>query len=77
MRILIVGAGMYVTGRNNTGTGTILSSIAQYSKTSQVDEVVIVARSSENEAVIKKETQRINQTIKSNLKTSFELSNLT
>jgi len=72
MRILIVGAGMYVTGRNNTGTGTILSSIAQYSKTSQVDEVVIVARSSENEAVIKKETQRINQTIKSNLKTSFE-----
>ncbi|MGY8952282.1 MAG: hypothetical protein ACKVJP_02815, partial [Flavobacteriales bacterium] len=25
MKILIVGAGMYVTGRNNSGTGTILS----------------------------------------------------
>jgi|TARA_B110000091_G_C13814808_1_gene477113 predicted dehydrogenase len=72
MKILIVGAGMYVTGRNNSGTGTILSSIAQYSKSSIVDEVVIVARNHENASVIQTETDRINNTIDSNLKTRFE-----
>ncbi|MBD80083.1 MAG: hypothetical protein CL840_14315 [Crocinitomicaceae bacterium] len=72
MRILIIGAGMYVTGRNNTGTGTILSSIAQYSKLNEVEEVVVVARSKKNAAIIEKETNRINQTINSQLKTSYE-----
>lgn len=63
---------MYVTGRNNTGTGTILSSIAQFSKTANIKEVVVVARSQENASVVKAETERINKTINSSLNTSYQ-----
>lgn len=72
MRILIVGAGMYVTGRDNTGTGTVLSSIAQFSKTSDISEVVVVARSAANAAIIEQETKRINDTINSSLKVTYQ-----
>ena len=37
MKILIIGAGMYVTGRDNTGVGTILSSIAESSKNINIE----------------------------------------
>jgi predicted dehydrogenase len=72
MRILIVGAGMYVTGRHNTGTGTILSSIAQFSKKQKVSEVVIIARNPENDRVIEDVRNRINATINSELKVSYK-----
>lgn len=71
MKILIVGAGMYVTGRDNTGPGTILSSIAQFSKENHVEEVVVTARKSENEAVVEECKTRINQTLGSDLNISY------
>jgi len=71
MKILIIGSGMYVTGRNQTGKGTILSSIAQFSKKNKITEVIIAARSSKNKIIVKQETERINKEINSNLKTSY------
>ena len=71
MKILIIGAGMYVTGRNQTGTGTILSSIAQFSKTNPIEKIVIAAKSKSNNDIVKQETRRINQTINSSIETSY------
>ena len=41
MKILIIGAGMYVTGRDNTGVGTILSSIAESSKNINIENISV------------------------------------
>ena len=70
MRLLIVGSGMYVTGRDGTGTGTILSSLAQFSKSSVI-EVVVVSKSKESAAAVAEATRRINALLKSVLKVSF------
>ena len=48
MKILVLGAGMYVTGRNNSGNGTVLSSLVQLSKQLTISEIVIVARKPKN-----------------------------
>ena len=37
MKIIVIGAGMYVTGRHNSGVGTILSSLSQLSKETLID----------------------------------------
>ncbi len=71
MNILIVGSGMYVTGRNGTGTGTILSALAQFSKTNTITEVVVVSKSLESENEVSQATIRINKLLKTNLKVSF------
>ena len=70
MTILVLGAGMYVTGRNGTGTGTILSSLAQTSKEMSI-EVIVASKSKSSEAPVKEAVQRINQKIKSNLSVRF------
>ena len=73
MNILILGSGMYVTGRNGTGTGTILSSLAQTSKSMQIDEVIVVSKSKSSEAHVAEAMQRINKKLNSDLKVSFVL----
>ena len=72
MRVLVVGAGMYVTGRRGTGTGTILSSLAETSKTLNIEEVVVVARHRGNRAVVEDAVARINKTIGSDLDVGYE-----
>lgn len=71
MKILIVGAGMYVTGREGTGTGTILSSLAESSKDLPIAEVVVVAKSPANAAVVAEAAARINTTIGTALKVRY------
>jgi hypothetical protein len=39
MKIIVIGAGMYVTGRNNSGVGTVLSSLSQLSKEMKIEKV--------------------------------------
>ena len=63
MKILVVGAGMYVTGRGGTGIGTVLCSIAETSRTLPIEEVTVVARASENRAVVDEAAERINRTL--------------
>jgi glutamyl-tRNA reductase len=59
MKILVVGAGMYVTGRHGTGVGTILASLAEASRHQTVDEVLVVARSPDNAKHVADAVQRI------------------
>ncbi len=73
MNILILGSGMYVTGRNGTGTGTILSSLAQTSMSMKIDEVIVVSKSTSSEAHVKEAMQRINKKLNSNLNVRFVL----
>lgn len=67
MRILIVGAGMYVTGRHGSGAGTVMAALAQASKRMPIEEVVIVARASENARDVADAAIRINGLVGSKL----------
>lgn len=62
---------MYVTGRNGTGNGTILSALAELSKTTTFGKVVIAALSNKNEAVVKETTKKINDLLSTNLNTQY------
>lgn len=70
LKILVVGTGMYVTGRNKTGVGTIFSSIAQISKEIPV-ELIVVARSESGKQDVIDSLNRINSTINSDLKAEY------
>ncbi len=71
MKILVVGAGMYVTGRHGSGTGTILSSLAEFSKQHSVQKVTIIANRPENESEIKTQTSRINTKLETDLNVEY------
>jgi predicted dehydrogenase len=46
MKVVILGSGMYVTGKGQSPTGTILASVMQVSKQSPVDSIHILSKSS-------------------------------
>lgn len=71
MKILVVGAGMYVTGRENSGVGTILSSLCEASKKLPIDLVTVVARSKKNKDVVLSIVKRINSIIGSSLNVDY------
>ena len=71
MKIQVLGAGMYVTGRNNSGVGTVLSSLIQTSKETLIEEIVVVARSKENQAVVEDTARRINGILKTKIDVSY------
>ena len=71
MKILVVGAGMYVTGRGGYGNGTVLSALAQTSKNISIAEVVVVARSTDNKRIIATTLQQINDMLNTNLKIKY------
>lgn len=74
MRILVVGAGAYVTGRGTEGLGTVLPALAQHSKRSPIDEVVVRATRESNAAVVRKSTDEINHRLGSTLSVRYETS---
>ena len=59
MRILVVGSGMYVTGRKGTGNGTILASLIQLAKQQKLLEIVIVSKSATSAAHVQEATANI------------------
>ncbi len=67
MKILVIGAGMYVTGRHGTGEGTILASLAQTSREIQLERVDVIARNPANAAAVAEAMARINHRISSHL----------
>lgn len=71
MKILVVGAGMYVTGRHGTGEGTILASLAQASKDIQIEGVDVIARNPANSHLVEEAQDRINCRIGSDLKVKY------
>lgn len=73
MKILIIGAGMYVSGRNETGSGTLLSSLAQISKKMLITGVTVVATKASNADEVDRAVQRINDAIGSNLIVNYQV----
>lgn len=72
MNILVIGAGMYVTGRNNSGVGTVLSSLFQTSKEINIDKITIVAKSQENASMIDEVSNDINNKLKTNVDVNYK-----
>src|SRR5438067_1374393 len=60
MRVLVVGAGMYVTGRRGSGQGTVLASLAQASRELSLDQVDVLARDPANAEYVAAATREIN-----------------
>ena len=71
MNLLIIGAGMYVTGRQNNGTGTILSSIAECSKNYNIEKITIVSKSEKSKGDVDLAIDRINGILKTKIEASF------
>lgn len=60
MKVLVIGAGMYVTGREGTGEGVIMASLAQSSKHHLLEEVVVAAKSRTGDSNVHEAAARIN-----------------
>lgn len=71
MRVLVVGSGMYVTGREGSGVGTIMAALCQYSLVSDLSEIVVVSRSKSSAGAVTESVQRINGILGSGLKATF------
>jgi predicted dehydrogenase len=71
MNVLVIGAGMYVTGRNESGVGTILSSLVQSSKNIDINKITIVARSDNNKIDVDDASKRINEILKRDIEVEY------
>ena len=71
MKILVVGAGMYVTGRGTSGIGTILPALAQFSRHNKVESVTIAATRPEAESGVAEAVQRVNGILGSSLRVTY------
>ena len=63
MRVLVIGAGAYVTGRGTGGPGTVLPALAEASRTLPLDEVTICATRADDEAEVAAATARVDQAL--------------
>lgn len=70
MKALVVGSGMYVTGRDGTGHGTVLAALAEYSKTNPVSVHVYSSRTQSRKPV-EEATRRINGILGTDLQAEF------
>lgn len=71
MKVLILGSGMYVTGKDHSKTGTILSSVLQSSKTLPIDEVRIVSYSKSSEKHTLESARYTNELLGTEVPVSF------
>ncbi|MCC6715169.1 MAG: hypothetical protein IT496_08045, partial [Gammaproteobacteria bacterium] len=72
MRVLVLGAGMYVTGRDGSGNGTILSALFQYARRSPVSQVTVVARSQDNGPKVAEAAERMARLLRIRLAVSYQ-----
>lgn len=71
MRILVVGAGMYVTGRGTGGPGTVLASLVQASKVLPIENALVVATRQDNAAQVRKATEALNALLGARLQVEY------
>jgi len=71
MRILVVGAGMYVTGRGTKGFGTVLPALAQYSRQHELSRVTVAATRPESESGVAEAVAGINRQLGSQLRVDY------
>ena len=69
--MLIVGAGMYVTGRGTSGLGTVLPALAQISRLLEIGSVTVVATQPENADVVRKGASLINRALGTSLPVEY------
>lgn len=71
MKILVIGAGMYVTGRNGTGHGVVLAALAQISRGYPIEQVLVVARRPESVEDVAEASSRLNALLGSRLRVDY------
>lgn len=72
MNVLVIGAGMYVTGRNNSGVGTLLASLAEASKNVSINKVIVAATNFANEKTVGENAARINELLGLNVVVAYK-----
>jgi predicted dehydrogenase len=72
MKVLILGSGMYVTGKDHSKTGTILSSILQSSKSLPISEVKIISYSQSSKDNTLSSAAYTNGLLGTNVSVSFD-----
>ena len=73
MRILVVGAGMYVLGRGTPGAGTVLPALAQLSKRLDIEEVVVCSTSDRGAGDVERAAAETNRRLGSALAVRHQL----
>ena len=73
MKILVVGAGMYVTGREGSGYGTILSSLAQTSRELPIEHVTVIGTKPENQRHIQAAERKITDLLGTRMKIDYQI----
>lgn len=71
MNVLILGSGMYVTGKNHAKTGTVLSSIIQSSKVLTIEKIIVVSYSKSSENHTLNSAECANAMLNTNVPVSF------
>lgn len=72
MNILIVGAGMYVTGRHTTGPGSVLGTIGELSKSMNIKGVTVVSKNDSSSTDVLKAVEEIHNKAEIDLNVDFE-----
>ena len=72
MNILIVGAGMYVTGRHTSGPGSVLGTIGELSKTMNIKGVTVVSKNQSSGKDVSRAVAKIHNKIEIRLDINFE-----
>jgi predicted dehydrogenase len=73
MRVLVLGAGMYVTGRGTPGDGTVLPALAQASRRHAIEEVVVAATKAEHANEVRACAERVNRKLGTQLRVRYDL----
>ncbi len=73
MKIAVFGAGMYVTGRGGYGNGTILSSLAETSRTLPIEEVIVLAKHPENKNNVTMTASSINTRLGTRMNVTYDV----
>ncbi len=71
MKLLILGSGMYVTGRGNASTGTILSSVIQSGKQLAISEIHILSKRAESADHVHSSIQETNRRLGTDVNVQF------
>jgi predicted dehydrogenase len=71
MRILVVGAGMYVTGRGTSDAGTILPALAQLSRRLPLESVTVVATKPDNAPLVAAAARQLNARLGTSLAVEY------
>ncbi len=71
MNILVVGAGMYVTGRHTSGPGSALGSIGELSKTLDINSITVVSKNESSLKDVNRSRDIINKELNVNISIEF------